>query len=43
MNLGQVAREVERSTAAPVTCLPQTDGELIDPRRILGYLLEGRW
>jgi len=43
MNLGQVAREVERCTATPVTCLPQTDGELIDPRRILGYLLEGRW
>ncbi|MBC8447283.1 MAG: 2-oxoacid:acceptor oxidoreductase subunit alpha [Chloroflexi bacterium] len=43
MNLGQVAREVERCVAAPVTCLSQTDGEIIDPRRILRYLLEGRW
>jgi len=43
MNLGQVAREVERCVTAPVTCLPQTNGELIDPRRILRYLLAGRW
>lgn len=43
MNLGQVVREVERCTAAQVTPLPQTNGEIIDPRRILGYLLEGRW
>jgi hypothetical protein len=43
MNLGQVAREVERCVAVPVTCLSQTDGEIIDPRRILRYLLEGKW
>ncbi len=43
MNLGQVAREVQRCTAARVTPLPQTNGEIVDPRRILGYLLEGRW
>jgi 2-oxoglutarate ferredoxin oxidoreductase subunit alpha len=43
MNLGQVVREVERCTAARVTPLSQTNGEIIDPRRILGYLLEGRW
>ncbi len=43
MNLGQVAREVERCVDVPVVCLSQTDGELIDPRRILRYLLEGRW
>jgi len=43
MNLGQVAREVERCVNMPVVCLSQTDGELIDPRRILRYLLEGRW
>ena len=43
MNLGQVAREVERCVAAPVVCLSQTDGEIIDPRRILRYLLERRW
>ena len=43
MNLGQVAREVERCVDVSVVCLSQTDGELIDPRRILRYLLEGRW
>jgi 2-oxoglutarate ferredoxin oxidoreductase subunit alpha len=43
MNLGQVAREAQRCTDVPVTCLAQSDGELIDPRRILGYLLDGRW
>jgi len=43
MNLGQVAREVERCVDVPVVRLSQTDGELIDPRRILRYLLEGRW
>ena len=43
MNLGQVSREVSRCTGQPATALTQTDGELIDPRRILGYLLESRW
>jgi 2-oxoglutarate ferredoxin oxidoreductase subunit alpha len=43
MNLGQVAREVQRCVSAPVTCLSQVDGELINPRRILVYLLEGQW
>ena len=43
MNLGQVAREVKRCVAAPVTGLTQSNGELIDPRRILSYLLRGEW
>jgi 2-oxoglutarate ferredoxin oxidoreductase subunit alpha len=43
MNLGQVAREVQRCASTPVTCLSQVDGELINPRRILHYLLEGEW
>lgn len=43
MNLGQVVREVERCVPAPVTSLSQLDGELIDARRILRYLLEGTW
>jgi 2-oxoglutarate ferredoxin oxidoreductase subunit alpha len=43
MNLGQVAREVQRCVSAPVVCLSQADGELINPRRILHYLLEGKW
>jgi 2-oxoglutarate ferredoxin oxidoreductase subunit alpha len=42
MNLGQVAREVQRCVSSPVTCLSQVDGELINPRRILHYLLEGK-
>lgn len=43
MNLGQVSREVERCVDIPVISLAQTDGELIDPRRIARYLLTGRW
>ena len=43
MNLGQVSREVARCAGRQITALSQADGELIDPRRILGYLLDGRW
>jgi hypothetical protein len=43
MNLGQVAREVQRCASVPVASLSQADGELINPRRILRYLLEGKW
>jgi len=43
MNLGQVAREVQRCVSVPVASLSQVDGELINPRRILRYLLEGNW
>jgi 2-oxoglutarate/2-oxoacid ferredoxin oxidoreductase subunit alpha len=43
MNLGQVAREVQRCVHVPVLSLSQTDAEMIDPRRILDYLEEGRW
>jgi len=43
MNLGQVGREAQRCLDIPVIGLWQTDGEMIDPRRILRYLLEGRW
>jgi 2-oxoglutarate/2-oxoacid ferredoxin oxidoreductase subunit alpha len=43
MNLGQVAREVQRSACQAVTPLNQADGELIDPRRILRYIMEWSW
>jgi 2-oxoglutarate ferredoxin oxidoreductase subunit alpha len=43
MNLGQVTREVQRCVDTQVTGLFQVDGELIKPRRILHYLLEGKW
>jgi len=43
MNLGQISREAQRCLDIPVISLGQTDGEMIDPRRILRYLLEGRW
>lgn len=43
MNLGQLAGEVRRAAGVPVTSLIQVDGEPMDPRRILAYLLEGNW
>ncbi len=43
MNLGQISREAARCLDLPVISLSQTDGEMMDPRRILRYLLEGRW
>lgn len=38
MNQGQLFYVVRESSFSPVISLPQTDGEIIDPRRILHFL-----
>ena len=38
MNLGQIAREIERHTKVPVTSLPKLGGELHTPSELLAAL-----
>jgi 2-oxoglutarate ferredoxin oxidoreductase subunit alpha len=38
-NLGQVSQLVQQHTATPVTLVSQTNGEIMDPRRVLDSLL----
>jgi 2-oxoglutarate ferredoxin oxidoreductase subunit alpha len=38
-NLGQISLVVKRHTANPVRLLSQTNGEIMDPRRVLDFLL----
>jgi 2-oxoglutarate ferredoxin oxidoreductase subunit alpha len=39
-NLGQVSQLVQQHTATPVTLVSQTNGEIMDPRRVVETLLE---
>ena len=41
-NLGQVSRLVQQHTTTPVSLVSQTNGEIMDPRRVTEFLLEGR-
>jgi 2-oxoglutarate ferredoxin oxidoreductase subunit alpha len=41
-NLGQVSQLVQQHTTTPVSLLSQTNGEIMDPRRVTEFLLEGR-
>lgn len=41
-NLGQISLVVQQHTANPVRLLSQTNGEIMDPRRILDFLLAGK-
>ncbi len=41
-NLGQISLVVQQHTARPVSLLSQTNGEIMDPRRVLDFLLEGK-
>ena len=43
MSQGQMSHVISQSIAREVVPLPQPNGQIIDPRRILGYLLEGVW
>lgn len=43
MNQGQMFYVVREKTAKKVISLSQPNGQIIDPRRILKYLLEGVW
>lgn len=43
MNQGQLNYVVREKISNEVISLPQPNGEMIDPRRILRYLIEGRW
>jgi 2-oxoglutarate ferredoxin oxidoreductase subunit alpha len=39
-NLGQISLVVQQHTTNPVSLLSQTNGEIMDPRRVLDFLLE---
>jgi len=41
-NLGQVSQLVQQHTTTPVSLVSQTNGEIMDPRRVVDFLLEGR-
>ena len=41
-NLGQVSQLVQQHTTTPVSLVSQTNGEIMDPRRVTEFLLEGR-
>ena len=41
-NLGQISLVIQQHTANPVRLLSQTNGEIMDPRRILDSLLAGK-
>lgn len=43
MNQGQMFHVISEAISNRVVSLPQPDGQIIDPRRILKYLLEGVW
>ena len=43
MSQGQMSHVISQSITREVVSLPQPNGRIIDPRRILGYLLEGVW
>jgi 2-oxoglutarate ferredoxin oxidoreductase subunit alpha len=38
-NLGQVSQVVRQYTATPVSLVSQTNGEMMDPRRVRDFLL----
>jgi len=40
INLGQISRVVQQYTANPVSLVSQTNGEIMDPRRVLTFLME---
>jgi 2-oxoglutarate ferredoxin oxidoreductase subunit alpha len=41
-NLGQISLVVQQHTSNPVRLVSQTNGEIMDPRRVLDFLLEGK-
>lgn len=43
MNQGQMFHVISQRISNEVVPLPQPDGQIIDPRRILRYLMEGVW
>ncbi len=43
MSQGQMVHVVSEKVARDVVSLPQPNGQIIDPRRILKYLVEGVW
>lgn len=43
MNQGQMCHVISEAISNEVVSLPQPNGQIIDPRRILKYLLEGVW
>ena len=43
MNQGQMFHVVSEKVSREVVSLPQPNGQIIDPRRILRYLIEGVW
>jgi hypothetical protein len=43
MNQGQMFHVVSENVSREIVSLPQPNGQIIDPRRILTYLMEGVW
>jgi 2-oxoglutarate ferredoxin oxidoreductase subunit alpha len=41
-NLGQISQVVQQHTSNPVSLVSQTNGEIMDPRRVLDFLLTGK-